>query len=58
MALGAPLAGLVVDVVGTAWGFTVAGGVGVLAAGVAWLVNRAGSRGVDAAVVPAYATGQ
>ncbi len=64
MALGAPLAGVVVDLAGPSWGFAVAGGAGVLVAGVAWLVARADRRGgtsegvPSAGVVPAYAAGQ
>lgn len=64
MALGAPLAGVVVDAAGPPWGFVVAGGVGALLSGLAWLVNRVGGHqgeiaGQQAAgVVPAYAAGQ
>jgi predicted MFS family arabinose efflux permease len=64
MALGAPLAGVVVDVVGASWGFVVAGGIGVLVAGLAGLVNRVDRRrgepeqAPSAGVVPAYAAGQ
>jgi len=41
LAIGAPLSGAVVDITSPAWGFTVAGGAGVLLAATAFLAQRA-----------------
>ena len=54
MAIGTPLAGVVVDLVGPAWGFVAAGGSGVVMAMAAALVSRTGARA--AAVRPVTAT--
>jgi MFS family permease len=43
-AIGAPLAGFVIDLSSPKWAFAVAGLTGVAVAGVAWLVGRRGSR--------------